>query len=313
MNSENTAASAESTNQVSDVVQSGLPEMDQLRARILDNLQFIRVARGASLQSEAERLAATLGDDHPRVVELLARHADNELLIKGLTAESERAQVVPPEPNKDSWVLHGFIRDQQLRGLPNVTVALYDSTGNWMQQLGFAGTSANGYFHLEVRSLANLKPPLFVHVLTGQATLLHTDDEPLTPALDTVLYHEIIVTGDKTAAPPVETREDPVAQPGAWIVRGRVTDKSGKGLSKLIVSVYDKDLLFDDRLGQAETDSNGDYILTYHREDFRDVIERKPDIYVKVLDQQGNILYSSKKKIKFNVGRVEIVNVVIGE
>jgi hypothetical protein len=29
--------------------------------------------------------------------------------------------------NKDTWVLHGFIRDEQLRGVPNVTVALYDS------------------------------------------------------------------------------------------------------------------------------------------------------------------------------------------
>jgi len=160
--------------------------------------------------------------------------------------------------------------------------------------------------------LANLKPPLFVHVLSGQATLLHADDEPLTPELATVLYHEVIVTGEKTAAPPVESRNDPVAQPDTWIVRGRVTDKAGKGLNKLIVSVYDKDLLFDDKLGQTETDSNGDYTLTYHTEDYRDIIERKPDIYVKVLDQKGNTLYSSKKKIKFNVGRVEIVNVVIG-
>src|SRR6185369_10631711 len=313
MNSDKDATSGDSLNQIAPVLQKSLPELDILRAVTLDNLQFLRTARAAGLQSEQERLAARLGDDDPRVISLAARRAENDRFISGLAAESERARVVAPEVNKDTWVLHGFIRDEQLRGVPNVTVALYDSSGKWIQQLGFAGTSANGYFKLEVRSLANLKPPLFVHVLSGQATLLHADDEPLTPELATVLYHEVIVTGEKTAAPPVESRNDPVAQPDTWIVRGRVTDKAGKGLSKLIVSVYDKDLLFDDKLGQTETDSNGDYTLTYHTEDYRDIIERKPDIYVKVLDQKGKTLYSSKKKIRFNVGRVEIVNVTIGE
>lgn len=313
MKSENDVGSTDTTGQLSQVLQSGLPEADLLRAATLDNLQFLRQARATGLQSEQERLAAKLGDDHPRVIELAARRAGNELFINGLAAESERARVVAPEVNKDTWVLHGFIRDQQLHGVPKVTVALYDSGGNWIKQLGFAGTSANGYFRLDVRSLANVKPPLFIHVLSGQATLLHADDEPLTPELGTVLYHEVIVTGEKTTTPPVESPDDPMAQPDAWIVRGRVTDKAGKGLSKLIVSVYDKDLLFDDKLGQTETDANGDYSLVYHTEDFRDLIERKPDIYVKVLDQKGNELYSSKKKIRFNVGRVEIVNVVIGE
>jgi hypothetical protein len=313
MNSDKDATSGDSLNQVASVLQNSLPGLDILRAVTFDNLQFLRTARAAGLRSEQERLAARLGDDDPRVIGLVARRAENELFISGLAAESERARVVPPDANKDTWVLHGFIRDEQLRGVPNVTVALYDRSGNWIQQLGFAGTSANGYFRLDVRSLANLKPPLFVHVLSGQATLLHADDEPLTPELETVLFHEVIVTGEKTAAPPVESRNDPVAQPDTWIVRGRVTDKDGKGLSKLIVSVYDKDLLFDDKLGQTETDSNGDYILTYHTEDYRDIIERKPDIYVKVLDQKGNMLYSSKKKIKFNVGRVEIVNVELGK
>ena len=102
-----------------------------------------------------------------------------------------------------------------------------------------------------------------------------------------------------------------MAQSGVWIVRGRVADQNGKGLPNLIVSLYDKDFFFDDRLGQEETDENGDFEIIYRTEDFRDVIERKPDIYIKVFDQEGNELYSSKKKYRFGSGRVEIVNVVI--
>ena len=78
-----------------------------------------------------------------------------------------------------------------------------------------------------------------------------------------------------------------------------------------MVSVYDKDLFFDDRLGQAKTDENGNYQLVYRTEDFRDLIERKPDIYVKVMDQNKTTLYSSKGAIRYEAGRVEIINVEI--
>ena len=92
-------------------------------------------------------------------------------------------------------------------------------------------------------------------------------------------------------------------------MRGRVTDESGKGIGGLIVSLYDKDLFFDDRLGQAETDNQGNYNLTYQAEDFRDLIERKPDIYLKVLDQDDETLHTSKRKLRCEAGRVEIINI----
>lgn len=310
---ENEGASDDSVNQISQALLNNLPEVDRLRATALDDLKFLRTARAAGLQSEHKRQIANLGADHPRVAELVVRLVDNEEFIRGLATESERTRVPVPAADKETWILHGFVRDLQQRGVPNVTVALYDASGNWIQQLGYAGTSTNGYFRLEARSLANLKPPLFVRVLTGRAAHLHTDNVPLTPEAGTVLYHEVVISGEQTGTPPDGSRNDPVAEAGAWIVRGRVADKQGKGLSGLIVSLYDKDLFFDDKLGQTETDVNGDYSLTYHTEDYRDVIERKPDIYVKVLDQKGDTLYTSKKKIRYEAGRVEIVNVEIEE
>jgi hypothetical protein len=104
----------------------------------------------------------------------------------------------------------------------------------------------------------------------------------------------------------------PGTKSGGWAVRGRVTDEAGKGLGGLTVSLYDKDLLFDDRLGQTETDADGNYSFNYHTEDFRDLVERKPDIYLKVIDREGRTLYTSKRKIKYEAGRVEIVNAQVG-
>ena len=321
---ENPNAADASSDQISQALQDNLPEVDRMRATALDNLQLLRTARAEGLRSEHERLSIKLGADHPRVAELASLRADNEQFINGLAVENERARVEVPQTDAQAWVLHGFVRDQQLRGVANVTVALYDASGNWIQQLGYAGTSANGYFRLEARNLAGLKPPLFVHVLSNQASHLHTDNVPLTPEVGAVVYHEVVISGTQTGTPPGDSSsgagpgtppgssgKDPVAGSDTWIVRGRVTDKEGKGLSNLVVSVYDKDLIFDDELGQTETDDKGEYSLTYHTEDFRDLIEKKPDIYVKVLDQKGKTLYTSKKKLRYEAGRVEIVNVQI--
>ena len=81
--------------------------------------------------------------------------------------------------------------------------------------------------------------------------------------------------------------------------------------SGLFVSVYDKDLFFDDRLGQSETDANGNYSLTYRTEDFRDLIERKPDLYLKVIDKKGKTLYTTKGQVWYEAGRIETIDVKI--
>jgi hypothetical protein len=173
-------------------------------------------------------------------------------------------------------------------------------------------TSANGYFRLDARDLERIKT-VFIHVLNSQGAHLHTDNFALAPAAGAVEFHEVVITGTQAGTPPGESRPDPVAEPGVWTVRGRVADKTGKGLSGLIVSLFDKDLFWDDRLGQTETDAGGNFSLVYRTEDFHDLLDRKPDIYLKVLDQKGKTLFTSKKKVRFQAGRVEIINVEIGE
>jgi hypothetical protein len=91
----------------------------------------------------------------------------------------------------------------------------------------------------------------------------------------------------------------------AWIIRGKVTDKKNNPVAGLIVSAYDKDLLFDDVLGTTSTDENGNFEVIYREESFRDLFDKKPDIYLKILDITGKILYTSRKKIRFDARRIE--------
>lgn len=293
--------------------QTGLVDADARRAESFDQLRLARRAVGTSVAREQARLARKYGPDHPRVVALAARAAFNQGMVKDITLEAERARTDIPAVGEDEWVLHGYVRDAQLRGVANLTVALYDEGGKWQSGLGHACTEKDGYFLLRNSTSAVREGrPVYLRVLSPNSEHLYADKSALTPEPGRLDYREVSLTGEvQTCTPPALSRDEPLAAPDAWVVRGRVSDSSNRGLPGLTVSLYDKDFLFDDRLGQTETDQNGNFSLVYRTRDFRDLIERKPDIYLKVTDQKGKTLYSSKGQIRYEAGRVEIINITI--
>ncbi|HKC64492.1 MAG TPA: hypothetical protein VKB86_12695 [Pyrinomonadaceae bacterium] len=289
----------------------GLNTADEHRAASFEQLQSVRRAKATSLQREQARLNLKYGSDHPRVQAIANKVVINDGLRNNVATEVVRARTEIPVVDEHTWVLHGYVRHTDGSGIQNLTVALYDGDSQWVQALGHACTAANGYFRLENTSefLRN-SFPVYVHVLTSQVQHLYADKSALRPTPGRVDYKEIIITGDvQVCVPPDLSRNEPMPSSDAWIVQGRVTDAQGRGVGGLIVSLYDKDLFFDDRLGETETDAQGNYSLVYYTKDFRDLIERKPDIYLKVLNQKGETLYSSKREIRYESGRVEIINI----
>jgi hypothetical protein len=61
------------------------------------------------------------------------------------------------------------------------------------------------------------------------------------------------------------------------------SQETGDAVAGLRVLAMDADVLFDDLLGQAVTDEEGRYEIDYDVRDFRDLIERAPDIYLIVI------------------------------
>ena len=286
---------------------------DTQRGDKLESLQTVRRAKATTLSRERERLSRKLGANHPRVLGMTVKMEANRLLMRDLAVETVRARTDNPEPDAGTWVLHGYVRDNELKPAPHLTVALYDKKARWVEPLGFACTGENGYFRLDACELDDVRAPVFIHVLNSQASHLYADTVPFTPAGGRVDTREIMLPADAQACmPPVLSRNDPVPEAGAWVIKGRVTDEQGQGLGGLIVRLYDKDFFFDDRLGEARTDANGYYSLTYHTEDFRDIIERKPDLYLCVMDEYEETLFTLKREIRYESGRVEVINVKLG-
>ena len=83
-------------------------------------------------------------------------------------------------------------------------------------------------------------------------------------------------------------------------------------LPRLFVKAYDKDLVFDDVLGSAVTDSDGRLEIITELRDFREFFDLRPDIYLKIFDRAGGrLIHSTESAIRWAAGRVEEFEVLI--
>ena len=96
-------------------------------------------------------------------------------------------------------------------------------------------------------------------------------------------------------------------------VLGMVTEEgSGRPLEALLVKAFDKDLLFDDFLGECHTDANGRFEIQYTELDFRDVFEQRPDLYLRIFDPSGRReLYSTIQNVRRNARSEEHFEIAI--
>ncbi|MEM1169552.1 MAG: carotenoid oxygenase family protein [Cyanobacteria bacterium P01_H01_bin.35] len=78
--------------------------------------------------------------------------------------------------------------------------------------------------------------------------------------------------------------------------------ENGAGIPDLVVKAFDKDLIKDDDLGEALTDSQGNFKIIYSEKDFKgigEMFEGNPDLYIVVkTPERHRVLYTSKQNIR---------------
>ena len=96
-------------------------------------------------------------------------------------------------------------------------------------------------------------------------------------------------------------------------IQGRVVEReSNRAIAGVRVRAYDKDLLFDDVLGDATTDGSGEFLITYSKKDFSELFETRPDLYFLVFDQGGErAIHSTADHVRWNAGSVETVEIKV--
>jgi hypothetical protein len=98
-------------------------------------------------------------------------------------------------------------------------------------------------------------------------------------------------------------------------VLGIVKEKeSGKPLSGLLVCAFDKDILRSDFLGKTKTGSDGKFIIEYDSKEFKDLVDKNPDIYIEIYGSRAadsykqkrvKPIFTTKKSIRYNASSSE--------
>jgi len=95
-------------------------------------------------------------------------------------------------------------------------------------------------------------------------------------------------------------------------ILGRVVEaQSGKGVPGVVVAAYDKDLVFDDFLGEVLSTVTGDFRIVYDQSRFSGPFDRKPDLYLRVKTLAGQELVNTKAATRQNASPREEMQVAL--
>ncbi len=94
---------------------------------------------------------------------------------------------------------------------------------------------------------------------------------------------------------------------------GRITEtETGRPLAGLVVRAFDRDLVFDDKLGFTSTDADGRFEIRFTERDFADLRETRPDVYLRVYDHSGQrLLHDMSSRVRANAGKSETFEIEI--
>jgi uncharacterized protein YukE len=111
-----------------------------------------------------------------------------------------------------------------------------------------------------------------------------------------------------------EARREQLTAPadGMFVVAGRVLDvDTGEALPGVRVQAVERDPKHDDVLGEVRTDREGFYRLEYTEESFHAPQDEEPETHIRVLDEEGNALFTSDQSYRHEAETVEVIDAAV--
>jgi hypothetical protein len=82
--------------------------------------------------------------------------------------------------------------------------------------------------------------------------------------------------------------------------------ETGRPLANLVVRAFDRDLIFDDKIGYTNTNDDGCFEIHFGAERFRELFESRPDLYLRIFDRTGvRLLHETTDAIRWNASKNE--------
>ena len=94
-------------------------------------------------------------------------------------------------------------------------------------------------------------------------------------------------------------------------ITGVVKDPTGAPLAGLRVQAFDKDVVSDDFLGDTDTNAEGRFEIRFTDADFRDAVEARPDLYLKVFLASGELIHDTSYAIRRNASDEEYYEITL--
>lgn len=321
-----------STEEIGSRLNEGFDCMEDSKLAGLESVSLIQDVKSSLKMREAKRLEVKYGADSPQVAKARAKINYYNTVKEGIAEHVQMAETKTPRFEADSWRFQGKVVDTKNQGISGLTVSLFDEKGNWVRALGQACTDEKGFFSITYKrnekdakgTINNKEQALIPTVSDKNKTVLHQEKEPLFLKIGQIGSRLIVLGEDICDTPPDKIKDgtnDKDKEKGErdgtnlkdnWIVKGTVKDaKTGENLQGLTVKLFGENVELEDQIGKSVTDQVGGYVITCHKKDFQKLIDQKTGLYVKVVNQKGSTLYTSRKKIYFTEGKEEVYNIKV--
>lgn len=288
--------------------------LDSERTQGLQKLRRIHSVKNRALQVEKFRLMNKHRVDSEKIAAVSRRLSYAKGMMTELNAEIERSRIVPPRLDKNSWGVHGLVRDSNKHGVEGLTVSFFIGK-RWVDKMGYACTDKHGYFSL-TSTIAPEEPAIKGIKLTvtdKNQRILFMDDKDFTIRPRQLDYRIITLSGQSDQSVPPESGQEegePTAvPPDTWIVRGQVVDRTGEGISNMIVQLDDKAGSYANILESTITDEQGEFRFNFTEANHPELFQKRPTLKVIVRKKSEGDILSQNKTVAFSAGRQKVVKI----